>query len=111
MVGKSGRSGRPKGATSWWRNPETVAAQRLSVLMEFWLAGAPIRGAPGRSFAPPTERRYTVPPKIKRVLGQMAIEYVIAVKRPIAPPDLTRVLEAVRRRAPVGSKTLRRKRV
>ena len=71
-----------------------------------------------------------MPPKIKRVLGQMAIEYVIAVKAttvvrtdvgtfvldrnpapPIAPPDLKRVLEAVRRRAPVGSKTLRRKRV
>ena len=43
MVGVKGRSGRPPGSTSWWRSPVAIAAHNLSVLMEMWVAGVPIR--------------------------------------------------------------------
>src|SRR5690242_6536447 len=37
------KRGRPVGATSWWRKPLNVAAHHANVLLELWLADAPIR--------------------------------------------------------------------
>ena len=77
MAGKKGRSGRRRGSTSWWRNPTALAGHHLNVLIEMWLAGVPIQVEPERWLMQPTERRYTVPPKIKRVLAAMAIRHVM----------------------------------
>ena len=77
MAGKKGRSGRPSGSTSWWRNPTALAGHHLNVLIEMWLGGVPIQVAPKRWLVQPTERRHTVPPKIKRALAAMAIGHVM----------------------------------
>jgi hypothetical protein len=124
-------AGRPRGATSWGRNLENVAAHHAKVLLELWLAGAPVR-------------RYTVPPAIKRRLCQLAIAHVMELRRQtilrqwneaiesdlqrqgysdgqiaeimrrrvperphVEPPDIQKVLAIVNRRAPPA--TLRRK--
>lgn len=124
-------AGRPLGATSWWRNLANVAAHHAKVLLEFWLADAPVRC-------------YTVPPAIKRHLCQLAIAHVTETRRQtilhqwnraterdlrrqgysdaqitkimsrrvperphVDPPDIEKVLEIVNRRAPPV--TLRRK--
>jgi hypothetical protein len=109
MAGKKGRSGRRSGSTSWWRNPIALARQHLNVLIEMWLAGVPIQVGPDRWLKPPTERRYTVPPKIKWLLAVMAIRQVMMtdceVDR-VLSLDVADVLECARRRAP--SITLRR---
>ena len=60
--------GRPLGSTSWWRNPANVAAHHANVLLELWLAVAPVR-------------RYTVRPAIKRHLCQLAIAHVTETRR------------------------------
>ena len=36
------KRGRPSGVTSWWRNPNNIAAHHAQALMELWLAGAPV---------------------------------------------------------------------
>ena len=124
-------AGRPRGSTSWSRNLANVAAHHANVLLEFWLAGAPVR-------------RYTVPPTVKRRLSQLAIAHVTEMRRQailhqriqaterdlrrqgcsdgqiaaimsrsvperphVEPPDIEKVLEIVNRRAP--RVTLRRK--
>jgi hypothetical protein len=90
-------AGRPVGATSWWRNPANVAAHHANVLLDVWLAGAPaLMGVLLRSLADITEhqalaaecwrvsggeRRYTVPPAIKRTLCQLAIAHVTEIRR------------------------------
>jgi hypothetical protein len=92
------RAGRPLGATSWSRNLANVAAHHANVLLELWLAGAPVleirvlllsladkpehqalieecwrvRGG---------ERRFTVPPKIKQNLCRLAVAYVTEMRR------------------------------
>jgi len=106
MVGVKGRSGRRAGATSWWRNPVALAGHHLNVLIEMWLAGVPIKVAPDRLLVPPTERRYTVPPKIMRVLGEFAIGQMLSANPGLKRPDVDAVLAWARRRAP--SITLRR---
>jgi hypothetical protein len=84
--------------TSWWRNAANVAAHHANVLLELWLAGAPVhevrvlllslahdlqhqavieecwhaRGA---------ERRQTVPSKIKRKLCRLAVAHVTELRR------------------------------
>jgi hypothetical protein len=98
MAGKKGRSGRRPGSRSWHRNPKALAGQRLNVLIEMWLAGVPIQVAPNRWLVQPTERRHTVPPKIKRVLAEIAS---------LGRPDVEDVMAWSRRRAP--SVSLRRK--
>jgi hypothetical protein len=82
------------------------------VFMESWLAGVPFyagRDERGQDqwLVQPTGRRGTVPPKIKRILGWMAIEHVMECKPGLRGPYLIDVLEYVYRRAP--SVTLRRK--
>jgi hypothetical protein len=64
MSGKKGASGRPSGALSWHQHPTARCGHQLNVLIELWLALAP-------------ERRFTVPPKDKRVLAERAIRQVL----------------------------------
>jgi len=119
MVGKKGHSGRPPGSISRFKNPVARCGHRLNVLIEIWLGHAP-------------ERRFTVPPKIKRALAEQAIreeldmieldpenpeEVVVVDVEPVASPflrpgwcrfSLDDVLAWSRRRAPEGP-SLRRK--
>ena len=60
MAGKAGRSGRKKGTLSWYQNATARCGHALNTVIELWLALAP-------------ERRFTVPPKIKRDLAERAI--------------------------------------
>lgn len=123
MAGKKGRSGRRPvnitvemwragvrpGSPSWPKNPTALAGNHLNVLIERWLAGVPIQVGPDRWLKPPTERRYTVPPKIKWLLAVMAIRHVMMtdceVDR-VRTLDVADVLKWARRRAPII--TLRR---
>jgi hypothetical protein len=75
VAGRKGRSGRKPGATSWWQNPPARAGHHLNVLIEMWLGGVPIPTVPDRYLMQPTERKYTVPPKIKCALAEMAIAH------------------------------------
>ena len=77
MVGKKGHSGRPPGTLSWYQNATARCGHQLNALIELWLAGVPIQIAPERWLVQPTERRYTVPPKIKHVLALTAIRQVV----------------------------------
>ena len=109
MAGKKGRSGRRRGSTSWWRNPTAIAGHHLNVLIEGWLGGVPIQVGPERWLKQPTERRYTVPPKIKWVLAALAIRHVMRNDCEVdrAPAlSVADVLAWSRRQAP--SVTLRR---
>jgi hypothetical protein len=80
MVGVKGRSGRRgkisleeflagkrPGALSWPKHLTARAGNYLNVLIELWLATEP-------------ERRFTVPPKIKRVLAAYACKRVIEIE-------------------------------
>jgi hypothetical protein len=110
MAGKKGRSGRPRGSLSWTKNPVALAGHRLNILIEMWLAGVPLPTRPGRWLVQPTERRHTVPPKIKRVLAEMAIRHVLfldAESPAVRYIGVDDVLTWSRRRAP--NTTLRRK--
>jgi hypothetical protein len=92
------RAGRPLGATSWWRNPANVAAHHANVLLELWLAGAPVLevrllllslvASPEHQAlieecwcARDGERRHTVPPRIKRQLCRLAVAHVVELRR------------------------------
>ena len=92
------KRGRPTGATSWQRNPNHIAAHHAKVLMEVWLAGAPvleIRGMLSSLAGNPeaqalieecwsklgNDRRYTVPPQIKRKLCRLAVAHVVELRR------------------------------
>jgi hypothetical protein len=57
MAGKAGRSGRKKGALSWHQNPTARCGHALNAAVELWLALV-------------TERRFTMPPKIRRFTAQ-----------------------------------------
>jgi hypothetical protein len=123
MAGKRGRSGRRgniteeeflagkrPGSPSWPKHPTALAGNHLKVLIEMWLAGAPIRIGPDHCLMPPTERRYTVPPKIMRTLAIFAIRHVLNVHADsdeVWDIDVEDVLAWARRRAP--DYTLRRK--
>lgn len=91
------KRGRPPGATSWWRNTNNFAAHHAQVLMELWLAGAAvleIRGMLSSLAGSPeqqvliaecwskrgNERRYTVPPKIKRKLCRLAVAHAVELR-------------------------------
>jgi hypothetical protein len=92
------RAGRPRGVTSWWRNPNNVAAHHAQVLIELWLAGAPVleirvmlsslAGNPEYQALIDecwskleNKRRFTVPPKIKRKLCRLAAAHVLELRR------------------------------
>jgi hypothetical protein len=92
------KRGRPTGATSWQRNPNHIAAQHAKVLMETWLAGAPVleirvmlSSLAGNPEAQAlieecwsklgNDRRYTVPPQIKRKLCRLAVAHVVELRR------------------------------
>ena len=87
------KRGRPSGVTSWWRNPNNIAAHHAQALMELWLAGAPVveirvmlsslAGRPEYQALIDecwsiieNERRFTVPPKIKRKFCRLAVAHV-----------------------------------
>jgi hypothetical protein len=91
-VAKRGRPLGTGGPTHWSRNAANVAAQYASVLIELWLADAPVIQV--QALLRPlsehpehrttieecwkrrgTERRHTVPKAIKRNLCQLAIAY------------------------------------
>jgi hypothetical protein len=91
------KRGRPPGATSRWRNPNNFAAHHAQVLMELWLAGAPVleirvilsslAGSPEQQAVIEecwskrgNERRYTVPSKIKRKLCRLAVAHVMQLR-------------------------------
>ena len=91
-------AGRPRGATSWWRNLANVAAHHANVLLELWLASAPVLEVQNLLFlladnpehlalleecwrARGSQRRHTVPPKIKRKLCQLAVAHVVELRR------------------------------
>jgi len=97
-VAKRGRPIGTGGSTHWSRNPANVAARYASVLIELWLADAPVVQV--RALLRPlsedpehrttieecwkrrgTERRYIVPKAIKRDLCQLAIAYVMELHR------------------------------
>jgi hypothetical protein len=92
------KRGRPPGVTSWWRDPNNIAAHHAQVLLELWLAGAPaleirvilssLAGSPEYQALIDecwskleNERRFTVPPKIKRKLSQLAVAHVMELRR------------------------------
>jgi hypothetical protein len=92
------KRGRPTGATSWQRNPNRVAVHHSQVLMELWLAGAPVleirvmlSSLAGNPEAQAlieecwsklgNDRRHTVPPKIKRKLCRLAVAHVVELRR------------------------------
>jgi hypothetical protein len=95
------KRGRPRGTRSWSRNEANVAAHHAGVLLEVWLAGAPISEIervllPWLAKTPnyPTyraiveecwrhrgsERRYTVPSPIKRKLCRLAILHIMELR-------------------------------
>jgi hypothetical protein len=92
------RLGRPLGSTSWWRNLANVAAQHAKVLLELWLAEAPVLEVRvlllSLAHSPEHQalidecwrardigRRYTVPPRIKRKLCRLAVAHVVELRR------------------------------
>jgi len=92
------KRGRPTGATSWQRNLNRRAAHHAQVLMEAWLADAPVleirvmlSSLAGNPEAQAlieecwsklgNDRRYTVPPKIKRTLCRLAMAHVVELRR------------------------------
>jgi hypothetical protein len=105
MAGKKGRSGRRPGSRSL-SNPVALAGHHLAVLIEMWLARAPIKVAPNRR----PKRRRTIPPKIKRGLAKKAIAHVVELAslrvghrrgaKDFYEPDIDDVLQYARRRAP-----------
>ena len=84
------KRGRPSGVTSWWRNPNNIAAHHAQALMELWLAGAPVveirvmlsslAGRPEYQ-ALIDECWSTIPPKIKRKLCRLAVAHVMELHR------------------------------
>jgi hypothetical protein len=105
------KRGRPPGATSRWRNPNNFAAHHAQALIELWLAGAPVleirvmllslAGSPEHQglieecwSQRGNERRYTVPPKIKRKLCRLAVAHVVELH-----------CDAIRRRRARAAKT------
>jgi hypothetical protein len=87
------KRGRPRGATSWWRNSNRVAAHHAQVLMELWLAGLPVLGVRGN----------TVPPKIKRKLCRLAVHAVVARWEPRAAGPDRGMLEPAGERASLAA--------
>jgi hypothetical protein len=93
------KRGRPKKATSSFRNPVNVAANHANALLELWLADAPhmalllLRPLLERSpehkallveclrARRPDELRRTVPKKIKRKLCELAVAHVVEQHR------------------------------
>jgi hypothetical protein len=122
-MAKRGR-GRPIGATSWWRNPVNYAAHHASVLIELWLAGAPvleIRVLLSSLARRPehqarieecwrrrgNERRYTVPQAIKRTLCELAIAHVVQLheETQAATPEIKEMLRRSEASAAVELRT------
>jgi hypothetical protein len=94
-VAKRGRPRGTGGPTHWARNPANVAAHHASVLMELWLAAAPVIEVAKLSPWGPEhqaiieecwskrgcERRYTVPKAIKLKLSELAIAHVMSLQQ------------------------------
>jgi hypothetical protein len=94
-VAKRGRPRGTGGPTHWSRNPANVAAHHASLLMELWLAAAPITEVAKLFLWSPEhqdiieecwskrgcERRYTVPKAVKLQLCKLAIAYVMELHR------------------------------
>jgi hypothetical protein len=90
------KRGRPTGATSWHRNPNRRAAHHAQVLIEAWLADAPVleirvmlwslAGNPEEQSLIEecwsergNDRRYTAPPK--RKLCRLAVAHEVELRR------------------------------
>jgi hypothetical protein len=103
MAGKKGRSGRPLGALSWYQNPTARCGHALNAAVELWLALVP-------------ERRFTMPPKIRRFTAQNVIRQTLCNEiesSEVAVVDVDDVLAWSRRHNTAakveGGPTLRRK--
>jgi len=115
-VTKRGRPCGTGGPTHWARNPANVAARHASVLMELWLAAAPVIEVAKLSPWTPEhqaiieecwskrgcERRYTVPKAIKLKLSELAIAHVMSLEqqsedaRPQIEESLQRALSSAK---------------
>ena len=115
-MAKRGRPCGTGGPTHWARNPANVAAHHASVLMELWLAAAPIiEVAKLSSWSPEhqaiieecwtkrgCQRRYTVPKAIKLKLCELAIAHVMSLHqqsedaRPQIEESLQRALSSAK---------------
>jgi hypothetical protein len=76
MVGKKGRSGRPRGRLSF--TPTAEAGHHTNNYLVAWLAGVPI-GAAGHYLPLPNTERLTAPKEIRRELAVLAVEILSAV--------------------------------
>jgi len=98
MAGKKGRSGRPPGALSWHQHATARCGHALNAAVELWLALVP-------------ERRFTMPPKIRRFTAQNVIRQTLCneMESPeVVAVNVEDVLAWSRRQAPDGP-SLRRK--
>jgi hypothetical protein len=115
-VAKRGRPRGTGGPTHWARNPANVAAHHASLLMEQWLAAAPVIEVAKLSPWTPEhqaiieecwskrrcERRYTVPKAIKLKLSELAIAHVMSLEqqsedaRPQIEESLQRALSSAK---------------
>jgi hypothetical protein len=108
------KRGRPQGSKDLRLNQANVAAGHASLLLELWLADAPVIEV--RALLWPFswstehqaliekcwsrrkhERRFTVPPKIKRALCQLAVAYVMELQQ--QKQDVKLEIEASLRRS------------
>jgi hypothetical protein len=94
-MAKRGRPLGTGGPRHWARNPANVAAHHASVLMELWLAAAPVievaklvPGSPEHQAIIEecwskrgSKRRYTVPKTIKLKLSELAIAHVMSLQQ------------------------------
>jgi hypothetical protein len=115
------KRGRPLRSESWFRNPVNIAAHYANVLLELWLADAPLieiqalmlplfQDSEYRALIEDSwseraliqerwneqrgARPHTVPPKIRRKLCQLAIAHLVSLQQQYrdAKPDIGVVL-------------------
>ena len=77
MAGKKGRSGRPQGSFSRFKNPVALFGQHLVSLIEMWRAGVPIQITPDKYLVQPAELGDAAPLKVKATLAELAIQHVL----------------------------------
>jgi hypothetical protein len=84
MAGKRGRSGRPQGSFSRFKNPVALAGYHLIGLKRLWRAGVPIQIGTDRSLVQPSELGSLVPSKVEHVLAEIAIAHLFRLYAQLA---------------------------
>jgi len=77
MAGKRGRSGRPQGSFSRFKNPVALAGLHLIGLKHLWRAGVPLQIGADRWLVQPSELGSLVPSKVEHVLAEIAIAHLL----------------------------------